>query len=116
MNPAGLRGGLLLATVGLVVASGVPAVQRSSGLTGHRAPVPGPGLEHAVEGEEGTALKQDSTISDPSRRICVVTTASLPWITGTAVNPLLRAAYMTQDRPAGAVTLLVPWVRDCNAA
>jgi hypothetical protein len=52
-----------------------------------------------------------SDLRDTSRSIHIVTTASLPWLTGTAVNPLLRALYFQRSRTAnGKVTLVIPWV------
>lgn len=72
-----------------------------------RVPLPVPSPR-----EPGEAVLPHTDISDKSKRILVVTTASLPWKTGTAVNPLLRAAYLTKGRKeaGGSVTLMLPWL------
>jgi digalactosyldiacylglycerol synthase len=57
-------------------------------------------FEKYIEGLENnrriTALR-GSSLREPGRQVAIVTTASLPWLTGTSVNPLLRAAYLSNN-------------------
>ena len=68
-------------------------------------PIPAPA-------QPGEAVLAHTDLSDLSKRVEIVTTAALPWRTGTAVNPLLRAAYLTHGRAqaGGSVTLMLPWL------
>lgn len=60
----------------------------------------------------GDAVLPHTDVGDKSKNVWIVTTGALPWMTGTSVNPLLRAAYLSAGRreAGGSVTIVLPWV------
>ena len=68
--------------------------------------------ERDISIDDNNEVTEESDISNLNRRIWVVTTAALPWMTGTAMNPLMRALFLAKNRQKGFVTLVIPWLNE----
>ena len=58
---------------------------------------------NSLRNPQGEEIIPESDMRPLDRKIWIITTASLPWMTGTAINPLLRAAYLAKSTIASLV-------------
>lgn len=55
-----------------------------------------------------------SRLNEAGRTVTIFTTAGLPWMTGTAVNPLLRAHFLADPAQDRKVTIFIPWLNKAD--
>ncbi|KAA8495671.1 Digalactosyldiacylglycerol synthase 2, chloroplastic [Porphyridium purpureum] len=58
--------------------------------------------------KRGKSLQAASDLAQQPREIVVITTACIPWMTGTSINPIMRVLYLALR--GHRVTLLAPFV------
>jgi hypothetical protein len=63
-----------------------------------------------VSSFDGADVLPQSDLTLQNRSVWIITTASIPWMTGTSVNPLLRAVYLSRKFPEAKINLLLPWL------
>lgn len=67
-------------------------------------------INRPISKDDSKIVSKSDLRNDYNRTVWIITTAAMPWLTGTAVNPLLRAVYLAKTRPKGKIHLLVPWI------
>lgn len=58
--------------------------------------------------------RDPSQLNEAGRSVTIFTTAGLPWMTGTAVNPLLRAHFLADPAQDRKVTIFIPWLNKAD--
>lgn len=67
-----------------------------------------------MDDEKRREHRDPSQLHEAGRTVSIFTTAGLPWMTGTAVNPLLRAHFLADPSQDRKVTIFIPWLNKAD--